>query len=458
MKMMLLNEFRPRLLPAMLGACALLSATALTLGAENWPQFRGPGATGYSPTPAPVTWNVDTGENLLWRTPVPGLGHASPVIWGDRIFVATAVKPGAKPELKVGLYGEISSYTEKEPHQWRLLCLSRATGQILWDRLAREGVPSAPRHTKATQCNSTPATDGERVVAFFGSEGLNAFDLAGNPLWHKEFGSLDAGYYAVPDTHWGFATSPVLHQGRVVVQCDVGKQQFLAVLDAKDGHELWRTPRTDVPTWSTPLVAGEGAHAQIIISGGKQTGGYDFATGKELWHLKGGGDIPVASPIQSGEFAILTSAHGANRPFRAIRFATASGDISPAEIGGTNQAIAWCQPRKGNYWETPLAVGDQVWGSIDGLATCFDRASGRINYSERLGKSGQSFSASPIAAKDRLYFTDEHGFVYVVPAAPQFSVVATNQLGGLSLATPAAADGVLYFRTTEALLAIGKKP
>src|SRR6266567_1433527 len=210
--------------------------------AANWPQFRGPQASGVdSASELPTVWNVESGENVRWQTPIPGLGHASPIVWENRIYVATAVRPGAKAELKVGLYGDGASYSEKEPHQWRLLCVEKTSGKILWDKLGFEAVPRVERHTKATHCNSTPATDGTRIVALFGSEGLFCFDMEGQRLWHKDLGKLRGGPYDAPSLQWGFASSAVLHAGKVVVQCDTLSEQFLALFDAEDGRELWRT-------------------------------------------------------------------------------------------------------------------------------------------------------------------------------------------------------------------------
>lgn len=226
-----------------LAACTCFGSTV------NWPQFRGPGASGVSEDAAPVTWNVESGENIKWQAPIPGLGHACPIIWQDRIYIATAVKPGSKPDLKIGLYGDIDSYTEKETHQWRLLCLAKSSGKVVWNNLVLETVPRTQRHTKATHCNSTPVTDGKRLVAILGSEGLFCFDLDGRQLWRKDLGRMDPGYYVVTNTSWGFGSSPVLYDGKVVIQCDVLSEQFLAVFDAKDGRELWRTARSEVPTW-----------------------------------------------------------------------------------------------------------------------------------------------------------------------------------------------------------------
>ncbi|HWY75421.1 MAG TPA: PQQ-binding-like beta-propeller repeat protein [Verrucomicrobiae bacterium] len=432
-------------------ACAAVAESA-----HNWPQFRGPNSSGVSDDPAPVTWNVESGENIRWQTPIPGLGHASPIIWDDKIYIATAVKPGAKPELKIGLYGDVGSYSEMEAHQWHLLCLQKADGKVLWDKLVLESVPRTKRHTKSTHCNSTPATDGERIAAIFGSEGLFCFDMDGKQLWHKDLGRMDAGWYVQTNTSWGFSSSPLLRDGRIIVQCDVLSEQYLAAFDARDGHQIWRTQRKDVPTFSTPVIAATSERTQIIVSGWKQIAGYDFATGKQLWTLKEGGDIPVASPIVTSDCVILTSAHGRDRPFRAVRL-DASGDITPSDLSATNQFVVWCQARKGNYLETPIALGGLVWGDKDGILTCFDAKTGEIVYNERIGQGAEGFTASPVVAGGKLYITGEEGDVFVVPASRTFSVVASNKLGGICLSTPAISDGTLYFRTTEKLIAVGSK-
>lgn len=429
-----------------------LSASAF---AEDWPQFRGHAAAGVSDKAAPVTWNVETGEYIHWQTPIPGLGHAAPIIWKDQIYIATAVKPGAKPDLKVGIYGNIDSYPEKEPHQWRLLCLEKRKGKLLWDKLGHQAVPRVQRHTKATHCNSTPATDGKRILAIFGSEGLFCFDMKGELLWHKDLGKMDAAYFDSPTAEWGFASSPVLHEGRVIVQCDVISEQFLAAFDARTGRELWRTTRKDVPTWSTPTISIAKKRKQILVNGWKDIGGYDLESGGELWHLNGGGDIPVPTPVVAHDLVFLTSAHGKYRPIRAVRL-NASGDITPPEISETNNAIAWSHPRLGSYMQTPIVV-DSLLFSCDwnGVLTCLDARTGKMHYSERLASGRQGFTASPVAAKDKVYFTSEQGDVFVVAAKPQFTTIATNQLGDLCLSTPAVANGTLFFRTREKLIAIG---
>jgi outer membrane protein assembly factor BamB len=247
----------------------------------------------------------------------------------------------------------------------------------------------------------------------------------------------------------------LLHDRKVIVQCDVLSEQFLAVFDAKDGREIWRSPRKEVANWCTPAVAETKGGTQIVLNGWKQLGGYDLETGKQIWELSGGGDIPVPAPLVIGDFAFFNSAHGKYRPLRAVRLSAASGDIAPPRLESTNAAIAWCHPRLGSYMQTPIVIGDKLW-SCDwlGILSCVDTATGKIHYTERLGKGGQAFTASGVAAGNHLYFASESGDVYVVEATNSFAVLATNHLGGLCLATPAASDGTLFFRTTSKLLAV----
>ena len=434
-----------------------ISASLSRAGTTDWPQFRGPHANGFSDDACPTNWNVETGSNILWQTPVPGLGHACPIIWRDRMFVTTAVNPTGKPQLKIGLYGDGDSYPEKEKQQWRLLCLDKRSGKVLWDRLEYEAIPRLERHTKASHCNSTPATDGKRIVTIFGSEGLFCFDMEGKLLWHNDLGPMNAGPYNMTSLQWSFGGSPILHDGKVIVQCDVLAEQWLATFDATDGHQIWRTPRKDVATWSTPIVATSSGRDQIIANGWTNIAGYDLNNGKELWRLRDGGDIPVASPILAKDLVILTSGHGKYRPMRAVRL-DAVGDITPPEMSETNASVIWCHPRQGNYLQTPIVVGDLLWGcSSDGIVTCFDVHKGTIYYNERIGGGGQGFTASPVAAKDKIYFAGEQGDVFVLPATNKFRVLATNQLGGICLSTPAISDGVLFYRTTEKIVAIGSK-
>ena len=438
-----------------LGPIAMVCLAGLTVGAANWPQYRGPGARGVDDSQAlPTHWNVETGENIRWQTPLPGLSHASPIVWGDRVYVATAVKAG-KADLKVGLYGDITPLEEKEVHQWRLLALDKATGKVIWNTLGFEGVPRAKRHPKASPCNSTPATDGKRIVALFGSEGLFCFNTDGKLVWQKDLGPMDSGFYMVPSAQWGFGSSPVIAEGKVIVLCDVLTNSFLAAFELENGKEVWRTSRKDVPTWGTPTLVENAGRRQIAVNGWHFSGGYDLATGENLWHLDGGGDIPVPTPLFARGLIYLTSAHGRFAPMLAVR-PDAVGDITPGDPGQTNRAIPWAHARRGNYMQTPIVVGDLLFGSTDaGTVTCFDAATGEIKYGQRLAAGGQGFTASPVSDGRQVYFTSEQGVVFVVAAADTYSLVGKHELHETCLATPAISDGSLFFRTREKLVAVG---
>jgi len=437
---------------------ALLVASALaqvSTSAVNWPQFRGPDACGVdSSKPAPIRWNLNRGENVQWQTEIPGLAHSSPILWDDRIYVTTAVQKD-KADLKVGLYGSIDPVANDQPQQWRLIAVDKKSGKILWNTLAQETLPRVSRHPKATHCNSTPATEGHRIVTIFGSEGLFCFDMDGKLMWKKSLGPMDSGYYVVPTAQWGFASSPVIHDGRIVVLCDVQTNSFIACFDILNGIELWRTQRKDVPTWGTPTIARVGSQTQILVNGWHRTGAYDFSNGKEVWNLNGGGDIPVPTPIVAGDFAYFTSGHGPQgRPIRAIEL-QAKGDITPAKGNAKSEGIAWVQPRLGNYMQTPLVVRNNLYACYDtGVLTCLDATTGNVHYSERLGTGSEGFTSSPISDGRNVFIASENGNVYVVPASTKFSVIATNRMNETCMATPLISDGMLCYRTREKLVAL----
>jgi outer membrane protein assembly factor BamB len=265
---------------------------------QNWPSFRGPSASGvaegYS---VPVKWDIEKSENIRWKTHIPGLGHSSPIVWENHIFITTAIKDEGQSSLKVGMYGDVRSAKEENIFSWHVYCINRENGEILWSRCSYTGKPKIKRHPKSSHANYTPCTDGNYVVAFFGSEGLYCYDMEGNLIWQKDLGKLDWGFFRGPAAQWGGGTSPVIHKGMVIVQCDVQKNSYIAAFDLKDGNQLWKTARDEVPTWGTPTVYAGRGHSQIIVNGFKHIGGYEIETGKEIWKLRGGGDIPVPTPI-----------------------------------------------------------------------------------------------------------------------------------------------------------------
>jgi outer membrane protein assembly factor BamB len=421
----------------------------------DWPQFRGPRASGIAEGfKTPVSWSVPEKKGMAWKTPLPGLSHSSPVIWGDRLFVATAIS-GKDNNVKVGLYGDIASVEDSAQHEWRVYCLDKRSGKVLWQQTVCRGVPKVKRHTKASHASSTVATDGKSVVAFFGSEGLYCLDAKSGKLrWKRDFGTLDSGYFMVPDAQWGFASSPILVDGKVVVQCDVQKGSFVAALDLKSGKTLWKTDRADVPTWSTPALCEEAGRKQIVVNGWKHIGGYDLATGKSLWKLVGGGDIPVPTPIVAHGLIYLTNAHGRMAPVYAVK-PKATGEINLPSDNVGHPDVAWFKTRDGAYMQTPLVYGAHLYICRDnGILGCYDAKTGDKVYQERLGTGRTGFSASAVAGDGKLYFTGEEGTIYVVQAGPTFKVLATNEMDEVCMATPALSEGTLYFRTQGHLVAV----
>jgi outer membrane protein assembly factor BamB len=424
----------------------------------HWPTFRGPNASGAAEGfPTPTQWDVPAGDNIKWKTPIPGLGHSSPVIWGNRLFVTTAISAQTNPKLRVGLYGDITSVQDDTINKWIVYCLDKRTGKVLWEQVAHTGVPKIKRHPKSTHASSTPATDGVHVVAMFGSEGLYCYDVKGKLLWKKDLGVLDSGYFLVPAAQWEFASSPVISQDKVFVQCDVQKGSFVAAFSIKDGRELWRTPREDVPTWSSPTVYRSGSRTLLLVNGYKHIGGYDAATGKEIWRLRGGGDIPVPTPIVAHNLVFITNAHGRMAPIYAIRL-DAAGDISLADSATSNQHVAWSVPRDGAYMITPLVYGDYLYSAKNnGVLYCFEAKTGNRVYQERLGDGTTGFTASPVAASGKLYYSSEDGDVYVIKAGPKFELLAKNSMGEICMATPAISEGTLFFRAQGHVVAIAEK-
>ena len=451
-----------RILPAVF----LLVATTLThtrasnapRPGVNWPQFRGISAGGIAEGfSIPATWNAANNTNVAWKTPIPGLGLSSPVVWGDTVFVSTSISGKTDANLKVGLYGDISPVQDDTVHEWRVYALDKKSGKIKWQQTTYTGVPKIKRHMKNSHANSTLATDGERVIAFFGSEGLYAYDMKGKLLWKKDLGVLDAGFYRVPEAQWETGSSPVLHDGMVIIQADVQKGSFLAMFDAKDGREVWRVARTDVPTWSTPTIHEVNGRTQILVNGMRHVGAYDFKTGQEIWKLSGGGDIPVPTPVVSDGLVYITNAHGPQSPVYAIK-ETATGDVSLTADATSNDHVVWMAPRSGGYLCTPLVYRGLVYiVRYNGVLAVFDAKTGEKKYETRLAGATSAFTASPVANDGRVFIASEDGQVFVIAAGPKYEVVAMNEMSTPILATPALTEGRMLLRTQDQIMAIGSK-
>lgn len=420
--------------------------------ATPWAEFRGNGRSGVADGQhPPLAWDLESGKNVRWQTPVEGLGLSSPIVWGDRIFVTTAVSPETEQTVESGDLGLIDLKQEKARHEWQLHAYDLGSGKSIWKQTAHAGAPRSQRHWKASQANPTAVTNGQVVVASFGSEGLYAFDMTGKLLWKQDLGRLDAGWYVDPAFEWGFASSPILDGDRVIVQSDVHGTSFVAAFDLATGKELWRTERDEVPSWGTPLVHRSDKGAELVLSASKAVVGYDPATGKELWRIRGNSPITVASPIAQDGLILATGGYRNPKPIYAIK-PGARGDITPEE-GGSNDHVAWSTQTDGSYQVTPLFYRGLLYVCRDnGVLTAYDPATGEQIYRERV--RGR-FTASPVAADGRIYLTAEDGDVTVVQAGRDFRVLAESTLDAASLATPAISNGRMVFRTVKGLVTVG---
>jgi outer membrane protein assembly factor BamB len=433
-----------------------LTAALLATGDGQWPQFRGPFASGLADgAKTVVEFDLESKKNVLWRVETPGFALSSPIVWGERIYLTTAVRKDGAAELKVVLYGDIAPVADEGEHLFQVLAYDRKDGKLLWSQTVFDGEPRFPRHPKGSFAASTPATDGKHVVSFFGTEGLYVHDPEGKLLWKKDLGELDAGFYMVPDASWGFSASPVIHEGVVYVQCDVQKGSFVAAFQLADGKELWRTSRDEVPTFGPPTIALTKERKQLVCNGYKRIAGYDLATGKELWSTSNGGDIPVPAPVVGDGVVFVTNAHGRMAPMAAIDLAASGAfELEPKE----GSPLRWLDKRRGTYMQTPIVVGEFLYACKDnGVLACFEAASGEVVYEERLGSGLSGFTASPVHADGKLYFTSEEGLVYTVAEGFEFKILAQSSLGEESMASPAVANGTLYFRSRSHLTAVGER-
>ena len=235
--------------------------------------------------------------NVRWKAEIPGLGLSSPVIWDNKVFITSAISQADRDGFKPGIYGDITPVRDSSVHEWKVYCIDKNTGKMIWDRTSFKGIPKMKRHPKSTHANTSVATDGKYVVAFFGSEGLFCYEMNGNLIWQKSFGLLRSVFFAVKTAEWEFASSPVIYNGVLIIQCDVLENSFVAAYDVKTGKELWKTQRDEYPGWCTPNIYTYGGKTYVALNGYKNRGGYDIETGKEIWKMSGGGDIQIPTPI-----------------------------------------------------------------------------------------------------------------------------------------------------------------
>ena len=406
-----------------------------------WPQWRGPQMTGASTTATPpTTWSEK--QNVRWKVEIPGRGSASPIVWGDRVYVQTAVPVGVDGEAAHKVGGK-----QLITHKYTLLALDRKSGKVLWERVAKEEAPHEPTHTEnGTWASASAATDGEHIIASFESRGYYAYDMNGTLVWQKDLG--DKRMRNV----FGEGSTPALHGNRLAIVWDHQGESFITVLDKRTGEEVWRKPRKEIDTWATPLVVTVNGRAQVITGAMNQIQAYDLETGDVVWHTAGLTMNPIPSPVSDGAMAWLMSGFRGNS-LKAIRLADAKGDIT-----GT-PAVAWTMDRDTPYVPSPLLYDNVLYflKTNNGLLTAVDAKTGAPHYQVQRLDAVPNVFASPVGAAGRVYIPGREGATLVIKHGPAFEVVATNHLDDGFDASPALVDGEIYLRGYRFLYCIAEK-
>jgi len=432
----------------------VLFLSSITVNSQNWPSFRGPNASGVAERAnPPIIWDLEKSQNVLWKTNIPGLSHSSPIVWGNNIFVITAVSSEAKPIFKAKDRG-IGLANDNVSHTWMIFALDKRNGRVIWTEKAYEGVPRAKRHVKATQANSTPVTDGRYVVALFGSEGLACYDVKGKLQWKQDLGVLNPGLWDDKESSWGHASSPIIYRDLVIVQADGHKQSFIAALNLKDGKQAWRVERNEITSWTTPAIYQGKDRVELIANGGRYIRGYDPLTGKELWRFADNDtQVKMQAPLIANNLIYITGGYPPGRAMYAFR-PGAVGDISLKSGEDKNAFLAWTTSKGSPYTPTPIMYGSEFYVLADnGVLSAYDAKTGETIYEQRLPTS---FSASPVAANGKLYLSSEDGDVFVVKAGRQYELLSRNTMAQPLMSTPALSDGMLIIRGENTLYAVSE--
>jgi outer membrane protein assembly factor BamB len=425
-----------------------LAATAHLAAADEgekfWPQWRGPYATGVSrQANPPIEWSET--KNIKWKVEIPGRGSSSPVVWGDRLYLQTAVP--------VGLHGEEShkprgGINPRGPHAFKLLAIDRHTGKTVWEKTAREQTPHEPAHFEnGTWASGSPITDGQHVIAYFESFGIYCYDLNGTLVWEKDLGDKRMR------NQFGEGSTPVLHGNTLVVVWDhLGGQSFIVALDKRNGAELWRVDRDEIDTWATPLVVEQDGRAQVIVPGQKRLRSYDLASGKIVWETAGLTMNPIPSPVFENGMVFATSGFQGNS-LKAIRIAGAAGDIT--DTGH----VVWTLNRDTPYVPSPLLYDGVLYilKTNNGLLSAFDAQTGKPHYQVQRLEQAPNVFASPVGAAGRVYIAGRDGTTVVLEHGTAFELLAANTLDDGFDASPALVDRDLYLRGYRYLYAISER-
>ncbi|HEX4946346.1 MAG TPA: PQQ-binding-like beta-propeller repeat protein [Blastocatellia bacterium] len=420
---------------------------------SNWSQWRGADGTGIATaTNLPAEWQPD--KNIKWKTPINGRGHSSPIVWGNRIFLTAEINgdvvPGAKAvahTLEGQPFKHPDSVGGDRKHTFKVLCLDRDSGKLLWERTAYEGTVYDDRHRKGSYAAPTPATDGKAVYAWFGSEGdgLYSYDFNGKLLWKAPVGK-------VASVGMGPGASPVVFENLVILQCDEdnGDKSFITAIDTKTGKEAWRVPRKVQANWSTPLIVRTPQRAELIASGAEFVIAYDPKTGKELWRTKGHEDTGVPTPVAGHGLAFIVAGYPQKRTM-AIKLG-GSGDLT------NTPNVVWKYEKGSAYVPSPILYQDYLYLLTDrGIMTCLDAKTGKVQYEGGRLPVPATMTASPIAFDGKILLTSEDGDTYIIKAGAKHEILATNSVGEPVYASPAVADGMIFIRGEKHLFCISAK-
>ena len=436
------------LMATMLGPLAAVRAQDGSVPTEAyWPQWRGPAGTGsVSSGNPPLRWSES--ENIRWKVQIPGRGSSSPIVWGDRVFVFTAISTGEGGGSQGALFARlrrriVGGVGPADVQQYVVMALARSDGRALWERVATEEAPHEGRHSTGSWASPSGVADDEQVCAFFGSRGLYCYDHDGQLLWDRDFGDLEIRM------EFGEGASPVLYGDTIVINWDHQGQSFITALDKRTGEERWRVDRDEITSWATPLVVEHAGGAQVVTSASNRVRSYDLSTGRTVWESEGVTMNAIPSPVAADGVVYVTSGYRGNR-LLAVRLADASGDIS------NSNALVWSLDRDTPYVPSPL-LHDGILYLVkgnSGILSAFDAKSGERLYGPERLPGIRSVYASPVAVGDHIYVPGREGTTLVIRAGREFEVVARNALDDGFDASPAPAGDELYLRGQNYLYCI----
>ena len=442
------------LLSALVIQLSSLTTPGASSAQQNWPEWRGPEGTGVAPAgKPPVQWSET--ENVKWKAELPGAGSSTPIVWGDTIFVQTAIATGKKVEGQAAAEPEPPQEGGRrrgggipkptEVHQFVLVAVDRATGEIKWQKVAKEEVPHEGHHRDHGFSSHSPVTDGQRVIAYFGSRGLYCYDMNGNLKWSKDLGKMQS------KMSFGEGSSPALHGNMVVVNWDHEGDDFIVTFDKETGQELWREPRDEDTTWSTPLVVEHNGQAQVVTGGTKKVRSYDLKSGKQIWETKGLTRNVIPTPVAGDGMVYVMSGFSGNALY-AIRLGQ-TGNLSDSD------AVVWTHEKNTPYVPSPLLYGNRLYflSHNNGILSCFDAKTGKPMIDSERIEGLRNVYASPVGANGHVYLLGRDGTTVVIKDADKLEIVSTNPLNDSIDASPAIAGNEIFLRGQKYLYCLAEK-